>query len=158
MFGRLAVGPAPLRPCRSAVSVASFRSWRSTFSVPPFHSALSVPSFRRSVLSSSFLVLRSSVLYALFVSFVEVVRRSGIEFPAFAIAFADLIAVVGSAKAIGGTHSAIERAWRAKGMTTTFITTDANGDAVMDLELADIVLSVLHDNVDEPDPLPSARF
>jgi hypothetical protein len=73
-------------------------------------------------------------------------------------AFADLIAVVGSAKAIGGTHSAIERAWRAKGMSTTFITTDANGDAGMDLELADIVLSVLHDQVDEPDPLASARF
>jgi hypothetical protein len=70
----------------------------------------------------------------------------------------DLIAVIGSAKAIGGTHSAIERAWRAKGMTTTFISTDANGDATMDLDLADIVLSVLHDQVDEPDPLNSARF
>ena len=72
--------------------------------------------------------------------------------------FADLIAIVGSAKAIGGTHSAIERAWRAKGMTSTFITTDAAGDAAMDLDLADIVLSVLHDQVDEPDPLSSARF
>jgi hypothetical protein len=72
--------------------------------------------------------------------------------------YADLIAVVGSAKAIGGTHSAIERAWRAKGMNTPFITTDAIGDASMDLNLADIVLSVLHDRVDEPDPLPSARF
>jgi hypothetical protein len=72
--------------------------------------------------------------------------------------FADLIAVIGSAKAIGGTHSAIERAWRAKGMSTTFISTDANGDARMDLDLADIVLSVLHDEVDEPDPLRSARF
>ena len=70
----------------------------------------------------------------------------------------DLIAVIGSAKAIGGTHSAIERAWRAKGMTTPFISTDARGDAVMDLDLADIVLSVLHDQVDEPDPLSSARF
>jgi hypothetical protein len=73
-------------------------------------------------------------------------------------AFADLVAVVGSAKAIGGTHSAIERAWRAKGMTTPFILTDGNGDASMDLDLADIVLSVLHDQVDEPDPLSSARF
>jgi hypothetical protein len=72
--------------------------------------------------------------------------------------FADLMAVVGSAKAIGGTHSAIERAWRAKGMNTPFITTDAIGDATMDLNLADIVLSVLHDQVDEPDPLSSARF
>ncbi|GIF20550.1 hypothetical protein BJ973_001544 [Actinoplanes tereljensis] len=73
-------------------------------------------------------------------------------------AFADIIAIIGSAKAIGGTHSAIERAWRAKGMTTTFISTDANGDASMDPALADIVLNVLHDRVDEPDPLPSARF
>ncbi len=70
----------------------------------------------------------------------------------------DLIAIVGSAKAIGGTHSAIERAWRAKGMTSTFISTDAAGDAAMDLNLAEIVLSVLHDLVDEPDPLSSARF
>jgi hypothetical protein len=72
--------------------------------------------------------------------------------------YADLVAIVGSAKAIGGTHSAIERAWRAKGMTSTFISTDAAGDASMDLNLADIVLSVLHDQVDEPDPLSSARF
>jgi hypothetical protein len=72
--------------------------------------------------------------------------------------YADLIAIVGSAKAIGGTHSAIERAWRAKGMTTPFVATDAAGDATMDLNLADIVLSVLHDQVDEPDPLSSARF
>jgi hypothetical protein len=72
--------------------------------------------------------------------------------------FADLVAVVGSAKAIGGTHSAIERAWRAKGMTNPFILTEANGDASMALDLADIVLSVLHDLVDEPDPLLSARF
>jgi hypothetical protein len=71
---------------------------------------------------------------------------------------ADLIAIVGSAKAVGGTHSAIERAWRAKGMTGPFITTDANGDSSMELDLADIVLSVLHDWVDEPDPLSSARF
>ena len=72
--------------------------------------------------------------------------------------YADLIAIVGSPKAIGGTHSAIERAWRAKGMSSTFISTDSAGDAYMDLDLADIVLSVLHDQVDEPDPLPSARF
>jgi hypothetical protein len=72
--------------------------------------------------------------------------------------YAELIAIVGSAKAIGGTHSAIERAWRAKGMTSVFISTDAAGDATMDLNLADIVLSVLHDQVDEPDPLSSARF
>src|SRR4051812_25823141 len=70
----------------------------------------------------------------------------------------ELIEIVGSAKAVGGTHSAIERAWRAKGMTTPFITTDPIGDAYMDLDLADIVLSVLHDQIDEPDPLSSARF
>ena len=87
----------------------------------------------------------------------EYIRQVALAAPGRA-SFADLIAVVGSAKAIGGTHSAIERAWRAKGMTTTFITTDANGDSGMDLDLADIVLSVLHDQVDEPDPLPSARF
>jgi hypothetical protein len=87
----------------------------------------------------------------------EYIRLVAQASPKFA-SFGDLVAVVGSAKAIGGTHSAIERAWRAKGMTTTFITTDSHGDAVMDLDLADIVLSVLHDRVDEPDPLPSARF
>jgi hypothetical protein len=87
----------------------------------------------------------------------EYIRQVALAAPGRA-AFADLIAVVGSAKAIGGTHSAIERAWRAKGMKTPFITTDASGDARMDLNLADIVLSVVHDQVDEPDPLPSARF
>jgi hypothetical protein len=87
----------------------------------------------------------------------EYIRQVALASPGRA-AFADLIAVVGSAKAIGGTHSAIERAWRAKGMTTTFITTQADGDASMDPGLAEIVLSVLHDRVDEPDPLPSARF
>ena len=66
----------------------------------------------------------------------------------------DLIAVIGSAKAIGGTHSAIERAWRAKGMTTTFISTDANGDSAHGSRTwPTIVLHVLHDQVDEPDPL-----
>lgn len=87
----------------------------------------------------------------------EYIRQVALAAPGSA-AFADLTAVVGSAKAIGGTHSAIERAWRAKGMTTTFINTEVNGDAYMDPDLADIVLSVLHDRVDEPDPLPSARF
>ena len=87
----------------------------------------------------------------------EYIRQVALAAPGSA-AFADLIAVIGSAKAIGGTHSAIERNWRAKGMNSTFIYTDANGDASMDPDLADIVLSVLHDSVDEPDPLPSARF
>jgi hypothetical protein len=87
----------------------------------------------------------------------EYIRLVAQASPAYA-SFADLVSVVGSAKAVGGTHSAIERAWRAKGMTSMFIATDSSGDAVMDLDLADIVLSVLHDQVDEPDPLPSARF
>jgi hypothetical protein len=87
----------------------------------------------------------------------EYIRAVAKASPA-AAAYAELNAIVGSAKAIGGTHSAIERAWRAKGMTTSFISTDAAGDATMDLNLADIVLSVLHDQVDEPDPLSSARF
>jgi hypothetical protein len=87
----------------------------------------------------------------------EYIRHVAQASPAPA-ANADLIAIVGSAKAVGGTHSAIERAWRAKGMTTPLITTDVLGDSSMDLELADIVLGVLHDQVDEPDPLTSARF
>jgi hypothetical protein len=57
----------------------------------------------------------------------------------------DLVAIVGSPKAVGGTHSAIERAWRAKNMPGPFIATDDQGGAHMDQELADIVLSVLHD-------------
>jgi hypothetical protein len=87
----------------------------------------------------------------------EYIRQVALASPGRA-AFADLIAAIGSAKAIGGTHSAIERAWRAKGMTTTFISTDAIGDATMEPHLAEIVLEVLHDQVDEPDPLLSARF
>ncbi len=69
----------------------------------------------------------------------------------------DLVAIVGSAKAIGGTHSAIERAWRAKGMPGPFIETDINGNAKMDMRLADIVLFALHE-IDEPDPLAAARY
>ena len=87
----------------------------------------------------------------------EYIRQVALAAPGRA-AFADLIAVIGSAKAIGGTHSAIERAWRAKGMTTVFISTDASGDACMEPHLAEIVLEVLHDQVDEPDPLRVARF
>ncbi|GLY18703.1 hypothetical protein Kisp01_57170 [Kineosporia sp. NBRC 101677] len=68
----------------------------------------------------------------------------------------DLVAIVGSPKAVGGTHSAIERAWRAKNMPGPFIATDDLGGARMDQPLADIVLSVLHDVIDEPDPLRAA--
>jgi hypothetical protein len=71
--------------------------------------------------------------------------------------YEDLIGIVGSAKAIGGTHSAIERAWRAKGMPGPFIETDLNGNALMDMKLADIVLFALHE-IDEPDPLAAARY
>ncbi|GAA2605907.1 hypothetical protein [Paractinoplanes durhamensis] len=87
----------------------------------------------------------------------EYIRQVALAAPGRA-AFADLTAVVGSAKAIGGTHSAIERAWRAKGMSTTFISTDPSGNARMEPHLATMVLEVLHDQVDEPDPLRSARF
>lgn len=72
--------------------------------------------------------------------------------------YEDLVAVVGSPKAVGGTHSAIERAWRAKGMTGPFIVTDDLGGASMDRQLADIVLRVLHDVIDEPDPLKVSSF
>src|SRR3954451_868558 len=61
----------------------------------------------------------------------EYIRQVALAAPGRA-AFADLTAVIGSAKAVRGTHSAMERAWRAKGMTTTFITTDAGGDARME--------------------------
>ena len=71
--------------------------------------------------------------------------------------YEDLVAIVGSSKALGGTHSSIERAWRAKGMPGPFIDTDDTGDASMDMKLADIVLYALHE-VDEPDPLAAARY
>jgi hypothetical protein len=71
--------------------------------------------------------------------------------------YEDLVAIVGSPKALGGTHSAIERAWRAKGMPGPFIETDNNGSARMDMSLADIVLFALHE-LDEPDPLVAARY
>jgi hypothetical protein len=70
----------------------------------------------------------------------------------------DLVAIVGSPKAVGGTHSAIERAWRAKGMTGPFIITDDLGGASMDPNLAEAVLQVLHDVIDEPNPLIAASF
>jgi hypothetical protein len=71
--------------------------------------------------------------------------------------FDELVSIVGSAKAIGGTHSSVERAWRAKGMTGPFIQTDLNGNARMDMSLADIVLFALHE-LDEPDPMVAARY
>jgi hypothetical protein len=70
--------------------------------------------------------------------------------------FEDLVAIVGSPKAIGGTHSSIERAWRAKGMPGPFIETDREGSARMDTKLADIVLSALQEL--EPHPLTVARY
>jgi hypothetical protein len=70
----------------------------------------------------------------------------------------DMVAIIGSPKAVGGTHSAIERAWRAKGMSGPFIVTDDLGGASMDLGLAEIVLQVLHDVIDEPNPLIAASF
>ena len=61
-----------------------------------------------------------------------------------------------SPKAIGGTHSSVERAWRAKGMVGPFIQTDLNGNAKMDMSLADIVLFALHE-LYVPDQLVAAR-
>ena len=72
--------------------------------------------------------------------------------------FEHLVSIVGSAKALGGTHSALERAWRAKGMPGPFIVTDDLGGSRMDPSLADIVLTVMHDVIDEPDPLAAATF
>jgi hypothetical protein len=63
----------------------------------------------------------------------------------------ELVAIVGSPKAIGGTHSSIERAWRAKGMPGPFIETDRQGNARMDRKLADIVLFALRE-LDEHEP------
>jgi hypothetical protein len=87
----------------------------------------------------------------------EYIRQVAQASPA-AADYDDLVAIVGSPKAVGGTHSAIERAWRAKGMNGPFILTDDLGGASMEMHLADIVLAVLHDVIDEPDPLAAASF
>ena len=87
----------------------------------------------------------------------EYIRQVAQAAPA-AADYDDLVAIVGSPKAVGGTHSAIERAWRAKGMNGPFIATDDLGGASMDPDLADIVLQVLHDVIDEPNPLIAAAF
>jgi hypothetical protein len=87
----------------------------------------------------------------------EYIRQVAQAAPA-AADYDDLVAIVGSPKAVGGTHSAIERAWRAKGMSGPFIITDDLGGASMDPDLADAVLQVLHDVIDEPNPLTAASF
>jgi hypothetical protein len=87
----------------------------------------------------------------------EYIRQVAQAAPATAD-YDDLVAIVGSPKAVGGTHSAIERAWRAKGMNGPFIVTDDLGGASMDAELAEVVLQVLHDVIDEPNPLLAASF
>lgn len=87
----------------------------------------------------------------------EYIRQVAQAAPATAD-YDDLVAIVGSPKAVGGTHSAIERAWRAKGMNGPFIVTDDLGGASMDQDLADVVLQVLHDVIDEPNPLVAASF
>ena len=87
----------------------------------------------------------------------EYIRQVAQAAPA-AADYDDLVAIVGSPKAVGGTHSAIERAWRAKGMSGPFIVTDDLGGASMDPDLADAVLQVLHDVIDEPNPLTAASF
>jgi hypothetical protein len=87
----------------------------------------------------------------------EYIRQVALASPESA-AYEDLVAVIGSPKGVGGTHSAIERAWRAKNMPGPFIGTDDLGGATMDPTLAAIVLGVLHDVIDEPDPLVAATF
>jgi hypothetical protein len=87
---------------------------------------------------------------------IEYIRAVAKASPSTA-SFDELVNIVGSAKAIGGTHSSVERAWRAKGMVGPFIQTDLNGNARMDMSLADIVLFALHE-LDEPDPLVAARY
>ena len=69
--------------------------------------------------------------------------------------YGELVGLVGSPKAIGGTHSSIERAWRAKGMPGPFIETDREGNARMNAKLADIVLFALR-AIDEPEA--AARY
>jgi hypothetical protein len=54
-----------------------------------------------------------------------------------------IVALFKSPKAVGGTHSSIERSWRAAGGTGMFIETDRHGDSRMDAELAAIALEVL---------------
>jgi hypothetical protein len=71
--------------------------------------------------------------------------------------YAELVAIVGSPKAIGGTHSSIERAWRAKGMPAPFIETDREGNARMDMKLADIVLFALQE-LDGRHPLKAGQY
>lgn len=87
----------------------------------------------------------------------EYIRQVALASP-HAADYDDLVAVIGSAKAVGGTHSAIERAWRAKNMPGPFIATDDRGGATMEPALATIVLGVLHDVIDEPDPLAAATY
>lgn len=82
----------------------------------------------------------------------EVARRS----PEWA-QHQDLVTIVGSAAAVLGIQAAIEKAWRTKGMPGPFFETDEDGNARMDMRLADIVLFAMHET-DEPDPLVAARY
>jgi hypothetical protein len=54
-----------------------------------------------------------------------------------------LLALFESPKAIGGTHSSIERSWRALGGTGMFIDTDRQGNSRMEPALAQVALEVL---------------
>ncbi|MCU1372361.1 MAG: hypothetical protein JWO77_3555 [Ilumatobacteraceae bacterium] len=55
----------------------------------------------------------------------------------------EVVALFDSPKAIGGTHSSIERSWRSSGGSGMFIETDRHGDSRMDANLAAIALEVL---------------
>ena len=60
--------------------------------------------------------------------------------------YRDIEALFDSPKAIGGTHSSIERSWRGMGATTDIIETDMNGSSKMAPDLARLVLEVLDEH------------
>jgi len=59
--------------------------------------------------------------------------------------YAELAALFDSPKAIGGTHSSIERSWRGMGASTDLIHTGLNGNSSMPPEAAAMVLRVLQE-------------
>lgn len=60
--------------------------------------------------------------------------------------YADIEALFDSPKAIGGTHSSIERSWRSMGAEGAIIDTDMHGNSRMDPAIARVVLAVLEEH------------
>lgn len=60
--------------------------------------------------------------------------------------YRDIEALFDSPKAIGGTHSSIERSWRRMGAAADLIETDVNGSSKMAPDLARLVLEVLDEH------------